>query len=645
VHRDDTPSTAFVRRDGSALLLDFGIAARAEDSRLTATATTLGTPWYMAPEQARGGAAAAATLDVYGLGASLYHLLAGRPPYQGEPAAVLAALQQRDPAPLRSVCPELPRDLAAVVERAMERDPRRRYADGAALAADLGAFLEHRAVVARPIGPLARRWRAARRHPARTLAIGAGLVLAIVLPLYVAQAAGAAREEAAQRRLQRLRQLDAQLPSLLAVEGQPDQRLVEVLLPDQQEAVQLLDDMLDLDQQQLPARLFRAAMRLDAGDHKGAAADLQAIASAQSSRYLTALAQRYQAVAPGARGTEAVDVAGLPPPDGVAARFVAGVHELRNRQVSGFAERADALLAAAAPSYVPARDLRLIALLARTDTEKGDARAALFQAAYDEALQLEQVYGQQTARTRFVIGAALLGQKRYEDAIAPLQQSLRLRPDRHGPLINLGIALRRVGRLDEAIDNLQRAHALRPAYWNTVFTLAQVERDRGDFAAANRWAELVPGEGNGLEWKQPELVASIALAEAVAARGGDPAPMRAAADRAALAFDRALAAAPSELRRRLELPAQAAAALRAADLEGAARAFLELLQTDPANPYQLANLANMLPPTGLDAAATVRLGVWLRRLASALAPGDASLRVRMAAEIERLQGKATPGGR
>jgi hypothetical protein len=188
VHRDIKPSNVFVRRDGTVVLLDFGIAARGDGARLTATTTTLGTPWYMAPEQvAAGGFEPTSAQDIYGLGATVWHLLAGRPPYEGSAPAVMAALPHRDPPPLRTVRAELPRDLAAIVERAMERDPRRRFATAALLAADFRAFLEHRPVSARPLSALQRRWRAVRRAPAKALgglaAILAVVLLAAVLPL------------------------------------------------------------------------------------------------------------------------------------------------------------------------------------------------------------------------------------------------------------------------------------------------------------------------------------------------------------------------------------------------------------------------------------------------------------------------------
>lgn len=628
VHRDVKPSNVWIRGDGQPVLLDFGIAVRGSEAKLTATQTTLGTPWYMAPEQVKGGARGDPTLDVYGLCATLYHLLAMRPPYQGEPAQVLVQLQQQDPPPLRRLRPELPRDLCAVVERGMERDPRARYPGAAALAGDLRAFLEHRPVAARPIGWLGRRWRAARRRPARTIAVLTSAVAMVVLAVL----AWTLHAEAERTRLQRVRELSAQLPIHLAVEGQPDQRLVEVLLPDQREATALLDRILELAPDDLPVRLFRAGMRLDAGEAAAAAADLEHVAQNRDSAYLRALAERYRAVPAGGKGTEVVDVGGLPEPDGPEACFVAGFHELRNRHVSGFAERAAEWLGRVAADYVPARDLRTIALLAQTDALPAfPQRAPLFQEVYDESLRLEAIYRQPTARVLAVRGTALVGLRRYEEAIAPLQQSLELRPGRHSPLINLGIALRRTARLQAAVVTLEEAWRLRPSYWNTPYTLSQVFRDLGDFAAARLWAERVPATGpGGLEWKQPDLWGNLELAEAMTHRGGDADAAAECARRAVAAFDRALAAAKADnLRQILEVRRAVAAALLADDLNQALVGLLRQLQMEPEDPYQIANLASLLPAQGLDPLATIWLDIWLRSLALKLAPHDPQLRARM----------------
>ena len=637
VHRDVKPSNVFVDRTGRPVLLDFGIAARGNDAaeRLTATQTTLGTPWYMAPEQVRQGGLAVAepTLDIYGLGATVYHLLAGRPPYEGDAAAVLLQLQTRDPAALGAIRPEVPRDLQAIVECCLERDPARRYPTGLALAADLDAFLEHRPVQARPLSALARRWRSWRRAPARPVAVGAGLVVAAVLAI----ALPIQRE---QRRLADQRQKDelyATLPSVLAIEGWPDERVVAELRGEHQTAIELLDRILALDPADLPVRLWRGCLWLDLGDRARATADLQAIAAAGSSPYLQGLAQRYLAADPQQLGAFAIDLDGLPAPVTPIEGYVAGLHELRARHRAGFAARAEALLSAAAPSYLPARDLRLLAAAELADQARTVAdRDRWLAFVHDESIALEALYGRPTARTLAMRGVALIGQKRYADAVVALERSLALRPARHGPHQNLGIALLRLGRLDDAQPHLDTALQLRPFAWNTRYTLAQLAQARGDLGLANEWAAKVPTTGHaGQEWKQPNLRGLIAIDEAMASLRTDAEASRAAAQRAIAAFDEALRAQPNSrglLRRR-----QIAEALQSGDLGKACVAFARSMVDDPNDPddaLQWANLAFLVPPDGLGPEGVAWLAAVLRRQAAARAGGNEVLRARLRAEID-----------
>ncbi|MBX3464032.1 MAG: protein kinase [Planctomycetes bacterium] len=625
VHRDVKPSNVFVTRDGRPVLLDFGIAARHADQRLTATQTTLGTPWYMPPEQAQrhGGGPAAPTLDVYGLGATLYHLLAGRPPYEGDAPAVLAALPTRDPTPLAAARSDLPRDLQAVVERCLERDPARRYATAAMLAADLDAFLHHQPVVARPLGRLARRLRQWRRAPARpiaALAAGAALLTAVV-------AWPVLRHQQALRTQAAKDDLYATLPSVLAVEGWPDERVLAELHGEHRTAIGLLDRILALDPDDLPVRLWRACLRLDLGDATGAAADLQHLAGNGGSDYLRALAGRYLQLDRTRPGAMAIDTADLPEPQTAADCYVAGFHELRARHVRGFAGRADTLLARAAATYLPARDLRLLAI-----AELAGGRPDLQQLLYDETIALEAIYGRPTARTCAMRGIALLLQRRYLESIEPLERSLALRPERHGPHQNLGIALLRLGRLDDSERHLQHALRLRPFAWNSRHTLAQLHRTRGDFARAHELAAGLARTGSrGEAWQQPDLVGSIALAEAMALARHDAAASAEAARRAVASYDAMLAVRDTEAGRLRRAIAAAMAGERPA---AAVIPFAAALLAEPDDPYQLANLAFLLPQAGLDAAQTAWVAAVLRRLAMARAAGDEALKQRLEDEIE-----------
>jgi WD40 repeat protein len=157
---------------------DFGLAKKVDMAGQTATGSVLGTPSYMAPEQAAGrskeiGPAA----DVYSLGAILYECLTGRPPFRA--ATVLETLDQvrsQEPVPPRRLQPRCPRDLETVCLKCLAKEPRRRYASAADLADDLGRFLEGRPVKARPTSALEQVIRWARRRPAV-----AGLLLLVLV--------------------------------------------------------------------------------------------------------------------------------------------------------------------------------------------------------------------------------------------------------------------------------------------------------------------------------------------------------------------------------------------------------------------------------------------------------------------------------
>ncbi|MDQ6745151.1 MAG: protein kinase, partial [Actinomycetota bacterium] len=133
VHRDVKPENVLISRDGRVKVGDFGVARLAEGSS-DGAATIAGTPRYMAPEQARGGAISPAT-DVYGVGVVLYEMLAGHPPFDGHSAVELALRHVGDPPP--PLPGEVPADLAEVVERALAKAPGERYRDGAEMAAAL----------------------------------------------------------------------------------------------------------------------------------------------------------------------------------------------------------------------------------------------------------------------------------------------------------------------------------------------------------------------------------------------------------------------------------------------------------------------------------------------------------------------------
>jgi eukaryotic-like serine/threonine-protein kinase len=166
----------------SPKVTDFGLAKqRAAESHLTASGAILGTPSYMAPEQAAGDKAVGPSADVYALGAILYECLTGRPPFRA--AAVMDTVLQvlhDDPVPPSRLQPKLPRDLETICLKCLAKKPEGRYASAAALADDLGRFLNGDSILARPASPVTKLWRWAWRHPALATV---AFVLAVPLPV------------------------------------------------------------------------------------------------------------------------------------------------------------------------------------------------------------------------------------------------------------------------------------------------------------------------------------------------------------------------------------------------------------------------------------------------------------------------------
>jgi len=196
LHRDLKPGNILLDGGGEPLVSDFGLAKWLQpNSDLTRTPSIFGTPGYIAPEQVNGSNGnLTPAADVYGLGAVLFHLLTGRPPFTGEHALKVIQQASEKPAPkLRSVAPALDRDLETICAKCLEHEPQARYRSAGDLAEDLERWLHGHSIVARPVSPPVRLWRWSRRNPIVAGMAALLLALATVVGVMTWKAETAAR--------------------------------------------------------------------------------------------------------------------------------------------------------------------------------------------------------------------------------------------------------------------------------------------------------------------------------------------------------------------------------------------------------------------------------------------------------------------
>ncbi len=183
VHRDLKPSNVLVDRQQRPLITDFGLAKHVSNqSQITISGAIVGTPSYMPPEQAEGkGDQIGPTSDIYSLGAILYELVTGRPPFKAAtPFETIRQVIQDEPLSPRLVNPGVPKDLETICLKCLQKEQSRRYETSQNLADELGRFLRGEPINARPINRLARFWRLCRRYPVTSSAIALALLLLVM---------------------------------------------------------------------------------------------------------------------------------------------------------------------------------------------------------------------------------------------------------------------------------------------------------------------------------------------------------------------------------------------------------------------------------------------------------------------------------
>ncbi|QDV05128.1 Serine/threonine-protein kinase PknB [Planctomycetes bacterium Poly30] len=473
-HRDVKRSNVMITREGKAVLIDFGIAAKDDHATLTQTDAAVGTPVYMAPEALLGRTKAMPTQDVYSLTATLYHILTFQAPYTGSSAKILTALATREPVPAFKIRPGLPRDAQAILDHGLERNPARRYASAAAMERDLRALLAYRQVSVRPTSSFVRSMRRVRSSKAFVGAALASLVIFGALGLQ------SWNTSLANDRHEAFKAAMPHVPANLGIVIPQNRVIADEDLRAGARAA--LDRLVAAGHDPVTERTLRAAFLLDHGDAQAATADMKIACSRAGTSYASELYRRYEALPVDSSSALDLNLTDLPEPKSADDVYLSAFHSLRQLNRDGLGE------VLGDPRLSRNRHAQELLLLCKTPrlTQLPDrqARLGFADSFVEEVKSLEARTGYRSAMTAHLLGIAYLRTGQDERALNMALEGAQLAPSSGTILLNAGSAAYGLSNYELARTFLEAGLRLHPHYVSLQQLLGKVEAEAGHIERA-----------------------------------------------------------------------------------------------------------------------------------------------------------------